>query len=447
MFVFCFAIFQNEDELSLIAGDVVSVTGKDDSGWWCGTCIQTGKDGLFPRNYVKLRVSAPAPPKRPPGLTKQSSVSNVGIPAAGEVSPAASLSSVASPAQNTPVSYSEDDVYTPTVQGGNRFSISSLDAFDEMMDTGVSVEIVENGSKMSPKSGSTIQPGMYVTLLCKAMIWDGANSTASPFASTTGTAEAYSASNRSADPNAFLSFLVGRGHVSPGLDCAMIRLRVSDEAVIACSPAMGYGEAGNPPHIPSNAHIVYEVKILNAVKGENQPAIGPSALITQIIESRRMSLRSVPSSTLKISGVDGLGCTDEELKRVMEVMKVNENDGGVGSTTKTYAENAGGDSNTGIAESKSGEISAPVAMGTDANIKDTPPLPPAQDMSSSTATYSYQELKGICTANNTHNIDISKKEIYLSNNEFEVVFGVTKSEFAKLPQWKQIKSKKSTGLF
>ncbi|KCV73289.1 myosin I [Fonticula alba] len=40
------------DELSLSVGDVVSITAKDDGGWWTGTC--NGRKGLFPSNYVEM---------------------------------------------------------------------------------------------------------------------------------------------------------------------------------------------------------------------------------------------------------------------------------------------------------------------------------------------------------------------------------------------------------
>ena len=44
-------------------------------------------------------------------------------------------------------------------------------------------------------------------------------------------------------------------------------------------------------------------------------------------------------------------------------------------------------------------------------------------------------------------VDVSKKETYLSGDEFMAVFNMTKDAFAKLPGWKQIQLKKNVGLF
>ncbi|RUS30762.1 hypothetical protein BC938DRAFT_478989 [Jimgerdemannia flammicorona] len=43
---------QNPEELSIRAGDVITLTSKDEGGWWQGTL--KGRSGIFPENYVKL---------------------------------------------------------------------------------------------------------------------------------------------------------------------------------------------------------------------------------------------------------------------------------------------------------------------------------------------------------------------------------------------------------
>ena len=43
---------QNEDELALDAGDIVSVMERCDDGWYVGTSKRTGQFGTFPGNYV-----------------------------------------------------------------------------------------------------------------------------------------------------------------------------------------------------------------------------------------------------------------------------------------------------------------------------------------------------------------------------------------------------------
>ncbi|GMH85466.1 hypothetical protein TrST_g506 [Triparma strigata] len=44
-------------------------------------------------------------------------------------------------------------------------------------------------------------------------------------------------------------------------------------------------------------------------------------------------------------------------------------------------------------------------------------------------------------------VDVTKKEQYLSDADFEEAFGMDKDAFAKLPKWKQQGAKKKAGLF
>ncbi|GBF95236.1 hypothetical protein Rsub_07951 [Raphidocelis subcapitata] len=44
-------------------------------------------------------------------------------------------------------------------------------------------------------------------------------------------------------------------------------------------------------------------------------------------------------------------------------------------------------------------------------------------------------------------LDVSRKEEYLSDAEFETVFGMDKADFKAMPAWKRINAKKSKGLF
>ena len=44
-------------------------------------------------------------------------------------------------------------------------------------------------------------------------------------------------------------------------------------------------------------------------------------------------------------------------------------------------------------------------------------------------------------------IDMARKESYLSEREFETVFGLTRDAFEKLAEWKRKDAKKKVGLF
>ena len=47
----------------------------------------------------------------------------------------------------------------------------------------------------------------------------------------------------------------------------------------------------------------------------------------------------------------------------------------------------------------------------------------------------------------TAGIDMARKESYLSEREFETVFGLTRDAFEKLAEWKRKDAKKKVGLF
>lgn len=42
---------ENNDELQFLKGDIITVTQREDGGWWEGTLGE--KTGWFPSNYVK----------------------------------------------------------------------------------------------------------------------------------------------------------------------------------------------------------------------------------------------------------------------------------------------------------------------------------------------------------------------------------------------------------
>ena len=58
-------------------------------------------------------------------------------------------------------------------------------------------------------------------------------------------------------------------------------------------------------------------------------------------------------------------------------------------------------------------------------------------------TFDYETLK----TSKPDGVPYDKKEQYLSDAEFEKVFGQTKEQFNKLKDWKQKELKKKVGLF
>lgn len=68
------------------------------------------------------------------------------------------------------------------------------------------------------------------------------------------------------------------------------------------------------------------------------------------------------------------------------------------------------------------------------------------DGESSLSTFSYDQLKAK-SDNPVTGIDFKQREAYLSDEEFQTVFGITKEAFYKLPKWKQDMQKKKFDLF
>ncbi|KAK9987458.1 hypothetical protein SO802_032409 [Lithocarpus litseifolius] len=98
-----------------------------------------------------------------------------------------------------------------------------------------------------------------------------------------------------------------------------------------------------------------------------------------------------------------------------------------------------------VAEIKESEEVAPRSESNGGN-SETKQETVQENDSGSGRTFSYNQLKAK-SDNPVTGIDFKRREAYLSDEEFQSVFGITKEAFNKLPRWKQDMQKKKVDLF
>jgi len=227
--------------LRLYGSEVIEVVEKNDHGWWLGIAVRGGTihKGYFPKNYVKPYSpndsNIPKPPPRPITLPKANYNDNNNTDT------------------NITITNNNDNelnlkINEINIIEGPSFSLKSLDAFDELVNIGYTIEIGD--TIITPKYNG-IKIGTKVTIKCIAMTWDGASTKTNEFA------------------NSNVTFVVGSKTVTSGLDIAMQHLNIGQKAVITCSPSWAYGAAGNPPSVPPNSYVVFNVDVIKIENDNN----------------------------------------------------------------------------------------------------------------------------------------------------------------------------------
>lgn len=60
-----------------------------------------------------------------------------------------------------------------------------------------------------------------------------------------------------------LQFTVGQGQMIPGFDAGVIGMKVGGTRRLFIPAAQGYGAAGNPPAVPANANLIFDVTVVS----------------------------------------------------------------------------------------------------------------------------------------------------------------------------------------
>lgn len=65
------------------------------------------------------------------------------------------------------------------------------------------------------------------------------------------------------DKNYPFEFVLGNQEVIEGLEMAIETMKKGEEAQVRVHPAKAYGSLGNPPKIPSNAWLDFELTLID----------------------------------------------------------------------------------------------------------------------------------------------------------------------------------------
>jgi FKBP-type peptidyl-prolyl cis-trans isomerase len=110
--------------------------------------------------------------------------------------------------------------------------------------TGLRYVVLKEGTGNPPKSGDNVR------VLYKGMLMDG------------------TVFDEETNPRTALEFRIGRGLVIEGWDQGLKLVKPGGKILLIIPPSLAYGTRGDPPKIPGNASLVFEVELLDV----NRPA-------------------------------------------------------------------------------------------------------------------------------------------------------------------------------
>jgi FKBP-type peptidyl-prolyl cis-trans isomerase len=119
--------------------------------------------------------------------------------------------------------------------------------------TGLRYVILKEGTGNPPKVGDNIR------VLYKGMLIDG------------------TVFDEETNARVGMTFRLGRGLVIEGWDQGLKLVKPGGKILLIVPPSLAYGTRGDPPKIPGNATLVFEVELLDVNRPDNPPP--PRALM------------------------------------------------------------------------------------------------------------------------------------------------------------------------
>ena len=339
--------------------------------------------------------------------------------------------------------------------GIENFQLTSLEAFDQLIDQGFAIEIKEESS--DPSDVPSVSDKVEIEL--RGMIWDASQTVVTEFV-------------RDKDIASPCIFTVGKAEMTKGLDLALQKLPVGTHAMVVVSPPLAYAEIGEPRYgIPASVHVVFDIRIVSIVKAlEKNPIVGDARGddSSKDIGNGGMKTRSKGGMSLqrKNSSLGTLAKQKGRSGRMTLAMADAQNGDSLvsnGAVTDDLSSMSNSqlidraakmvgieiDSNTFVAAD---DIAANHQSGSKPVEKD---IYSSEDNVSSIdeqerrIVLTFDEIKKMWSGSMKFPLDVdrSRLEDYLSTKEFSSIFGMARASFRKLPIWKQKNLKRQNDIF
>lgn len=123
------------------------------------------------------------------------------------------------------------------------------------------------------------------------------------FVHYTGKLEDGTVFDSSRDRNEPFTFTLGKKEVIKAWDCAVAHMRKGEIARITCAPDYAYGSSGQPPKIPPNATLIFEVELLEWKEPDLSPSQDGGILKRNIKQGQRVATPNDGATvTIKYTG-------------------------------------------------------------------------------------------------------------------------------------------------